>query len=114
MEFPSYVNLHFHFTLMQKFKFWYQLEDNSIRNNFGPSVQRAFHTGGQGPPGGRDPTMQTETAVISELITLSQQIIALKTPHVKYALDTQTTFVPYTIIFKLVPKFKLLHQSVQK
>ena len=52
VEFLSYVNLHFHFTLMQKFKFWYQLEDNSIRNNFGPSVQRAFHMGGQGAPSG--------------------------------------------------------------
>ena len=53
MEFLSYVNLHFHFTLMQKFKCWYQLEDNSIRNNFGPSVQRSFQLGGQGaPPGG--------------------------------------------------------------
>ena len=50
VEFLSYVNLHFHFTLMQKFKFWYQLEDNSIRSNFGPSVQRAFHMGGQGAP----------------------------------------------------------------
>ena len=29
----------------------------------------------------------------------------------KCALDTRTKFVPYTIIFKLVPKFKLLHQS---
>ena len=34
------------------------------------------------------------------------------TPHVKCALDdTRTKFVPYTIILKLVPKFKLLHQS---
>ena len=32
-------------------------------------------------------------------------------PHLKCALDTRTKFVPYTIIFKLVPKFKLLHQS---
>ena len=32
-------------------------------------------------------------------------------PHVKCALDTRTKFVPYTIIFKLVPNFKLLHQS---
>ena len=53
VEFLSYVNLHFHFTLMQKFKFLYQLEGNSIRNNFGPSVQRSFQLGGQGaPPGG--------------------------------------------------------------
>ena len=53
VEFLSYVNLHFHFTLMQKFKFWYQLEGNSIRNNFGSSVQRSFQLGGQGaPPGG--------------------------------------------------------------
>ena len=53
VEFLSYINLHFHFTLMQKFKFWYQLEGNSIRNNFGPSVQRSFQLGGQGaPPGG--------------------------------------------------------------
>ena len=53
VEFLSYVNLHFHFTLMQKFKCWYQLEGNSIRNNFGPSVQRSFQLGGQGaPPGG--------------------------------------------------------------
>ena len=71
VEFLSYVNLHFHFTLMQKFKFWYQLEDNSIRNNFGPSVQCAFHMGVRGPPGGHDPTMHTETAVFSEPITLS-------------------------------------------
>ena len=33
------------------------------------------------------------------------------TPHVKCALDTRTKFVPYTIIFKLVPKFILLHKS---
>ena len=53
VESLSHVNLHFHFTLMQKFKFWYQLEGNSIRNNFGPSVQRSFQSGGQGaPPGG--------------------------------------------------------------
>ena len=26
VEFPSNVNLHFHFTLMQKFKFWYNLK----------------------------------------------------------------------------------------
>ena len=53
VEFLSYVNFHFHFTLMQKFKFWYHLEGNSIRNNFGPSVQRSFQLGGQGaPPGG--------------------------------------------------------------
>ena len=33
------------------------------------------------------------------------------TPHVKCSLDTRTKIVPYTIIFKLVPKFKLLHKS---
>ena len=27
------------------------------------------------------------------------------------ALDTRTKKFPYTIIFKLIPKFKLLHQS---
>ena len=40
---------------MQKSKCWYQLEDNSIRNNFGPSVQRAFHMGGGG--GGQGATL---------------------------------------------------------
>ena len=29
----------------------------------------------------------------------------------KCSLDTRTKIVPFTIIFKLVPKFKLLHQS---
>ena len=58
VEFLSYVNLQFHFTLMQKFKFWYQLEDNSIRSNFGPSVQRSFQLGGQGAPPG-DATHRT-------------------------------------------------------
>ena len=33
------------------------------------------------------------------------------TPHVRCALDTRTKTFPYTIIFKLIPKFKLLHQS---
>ena len=33
------------------------------------------------------------------------------TPHVRCALDTRTKKFPYTIIFKLIPKFKLLHQS---
>ena len=70
VEFPSYANLHFHFTLMQKFKFWYQLEDYRIRNNFGPSVQRASHMGGQGAPRGCYPTAHTETAVFSEPIGL--------------------------------------------
>ena len=36
------------------------------------------------------------------------------TPHVKCTLDTRTKIVPYTVIFKLVPKFKLLHQSEVK
>ena len=63
---------------MQKFKFWYQLEDNSIRNNFGPSVQRTFHLGGQGAPGGRDPTVNTEIAVFPEPIMLVEHILALK------------------------------------
>ena len=36
---------------MQKFKFWYQLEDNSIMKIFGPSVQRVFHMGGGGHMG---------------------------------------------------------------
>ena len=38
---------------MQKFTCWYHLEDNSIRNNFGPSAQRSFHLGVRGPPGGK-------------------------------------------------------------
>ena len=64
---------------MQKFKFWYQLEDNSIRNNFGPNVQRAFQLGGgQGARGGRDPTVHTEIAVFPEPIMLVQHIFALK------------------------------------
>ena len=33
------------------------------------------------------------------------------TPQLKRSLDTRTKNVPYTIIFKLVPKFKLLHKS---
>ena len=78
VEFLSYVNLHFHFTLMQKFKFWYQLEDNSVRNTFGPSVQRSFHLGGQGAPRGRDPTVLTEIAVFPEPIMLVEQMLALK------------------------------------
>ena len=78
MEFLSYVNLHFHFTLMQKFKFWYQLEGNSIRNNFGSSVQRSFHLGGQGAPPGARPIVHTETAVFPEPIMLVEQILALK------------------------------------
>ena len=32
------------------------------------------------------------------------------TPQLKRSLDTRTKIVPYTIIFKLVPKFKLLHK----
>ena len=32
-------------------------------------------------------------------------------PQVKCSLDTRTKIVPYTIIFKLVPTFKLVHQS---
>ena len=63
---------------MQKFKFWYQLEDNSIRNNFGPSVQRAFQLGGPGAPGGRDRTLHTEIAVFPETIMLVERILALK------------------------------------
>ena len=63
---------------MQKFKCWYQLEDNSIRSNFGPSVQRSFQLGGQGaPPGGR-PTAHMETAVFPEPIMLFEQMLALK------------------------------------
>ena len=49
VAFPELQSLHFY----AKVKFWYQLEDNSIRNNFGPSVQRAFHMGVRGPPGAR-------------------------------------------------------------
>ena len=75
VEFLSYVNLHFHFTLMQKFKCWYQLEDTSIRNNFGPSVQRAFQLG---VTWGRDPTVHTEIAVFLEPIMLVERILALK------------------------------------
>ena len=63
---------------MQKFKFWYQLEDNSIRNNFGSSVQRSFHVGGQRAPRGHDPTVHTEIAVFPEPIMLVEQILALK------------------------------------
>ena len=33
------------------------------------------------------------------------------TPQMKCSLDTRTKIVPYTIIFKLIPKFKLLHKS---
>ena len=36
---------------------------------------------------------------------------ALPDPQVKCTLDTWTKIVPYTIIFKLAPKFKLLHKS---
>ena len=70
VEFLSYVNLHFHFTLMHKFKFWYQLEDNSIMNNFGPSVQRSFQLGGQGAR----PTAHTETAVFPEPVMQLEQV----------------------------------------
>ena len=63
---------------MQKFKFWYQREDNSIRNNFGPSVQRAFHLGGQGGPRGRGPTVHTEIEVFPEPIMLVEHMLALK------------------------------------
>ena len=78
MESLSYVNLHFHFTLMQKFKFWYQLEDNSIRNNFGPSVQRYFQLGVKGPLRGARHTAHTETTVFPEPIMLLEHILALK------------------------------------
>ena len=63
---------------MHKFKLLYHLEDNSIRNNFGPSVQRSFHLGGQGPPGGHDPTVHTEIAAFPEPIMLVEPILALK------------------------------------
>ena len=49
------LSLHFE----QKFKLWYKLEDNSIRNNFGPSVQRYFQLGGQGAPPGGSATQRT-------------------------------------------------------
>ena len=78
MEFLSYVNLHFHFTLMQKFKFWYQLEYNSIRNNFGPSVQRYFQLGVRGPLRGARHSAHTETAVFPEPKMLLEQMSALK------------------------------------
>ena len=80
VEFLSYVNLHFHFTLMQRFKFWHQLEDNSIRNNFGPSVQRSFQLGGggQGAPPGARPTVNSETAVFPEPIMLLEQMLDLQ------------------------------------
>ena len=80
MEFLSYVNVHFHFTLMQKFKCWYQLEGNTIRNNFGPSVQRSFQLGGgvRGPLRGARPIVHTETAVFPEPIMLVEHILALK------------------------------------
>ena len=63
--------------IMQKFKYWYHLEDNSIRNNFGPSVQRSFHLGGQGAPGGHDPSVHTEIAVFPEQIMLVEHILGL-------------------------------------
>ena len=63
---------------MQKFKFWYQLEDNGIRNIFGPSVQRSFQLGGQGAPAGARPSVHTETAVFPEPIMLLEQMLALK------------------------------------
>ena len=78
MEFLSYVNLHFHFTLMQKFKFWCKLEDNSIRNNFGPSVQRSFQLGVRGTLRGARPTAHMETVLFPEPIMLLEQIVALK------------------------------------
>ena len=78
VEFLSYVNLHFHFALMQKFKFWHQLEDNSIRKKFGPSVQRSFQLVGQGALQGARPTVHTETAVFPEPIMLLEQMLALQ------------------------------------
>ena len=64
---------------MQKFKFLYKLEGNSIRNNFGPSVQRSFQLGGvRGPLRGAQPIVHTETAVFPEPIMLVEQILALK------------------------------------
>ena len=63
---------------MQKFKFWYQLEGNSIRNNFGPSVQRSFQLGVRGPLRGARPIVHTETVVFPEPIMLVEQILALK------------------------------------
>ena len=63
---------------MQKFKFWYQLEDNGIRNNFGPSVQRSFQLGDQGAPPGAPPTVHMETAVFPEMIMVLEQILAQK------------------------------------
>ena len=53
---------------MQKFKFWYQLEDNGIRKFFGPSVQDLFSWGVRGPLRGARPTVHTETAVFPEPI----------------------------------------------
>ena len=59
-------------------KCWYQLEDYRIRNNVGPSIQRASHMWGQGAPRGCYPTAHTETAVFPEPIALLEQILALK------------------------------------
>ena len=63
---------------MQKFKFLYQLEDNGIREIFGPSVQRSFQLGVRGPLRGARPTVHTETAVFPEPIMLLEQMLALK------------------------------------
>ena len=63
---------------MQKFKFWYQIEDNSITNNFGPSVQRSFHLGGQGAPRGARPAIHTEITLFPKPIMLVEHILALK------------------------------------
>ena len=63
---------------MHKFKFWYQLEDNSIRKMFGLSVQRSFQLWGQGAPPGAPPTVHMETAVFPEPIMLLEQVLALK------------------------------------
>ena len=35
----------------------------------------------------------------------------LTPPHLNRSLDTLTKIVPYNIIFKLIPTFKLLHKS---
>ena len=58
-----------------------------------------------------DSVIGSENTAVSVCPVCSRSPGGPLTPHVKCALDTRTKFVPYTIIFKLVPKFKLLHKS---
>ena len=61
-----------------------------------------------------DSLIGSENTAVSVCMVGSCPSGAPLTPHVKCALDTRTKIAPYTIIFKLVPKFKLLHQSEVK